>query len=92
VSGAAVVVRPARTLRAHVRRRVRVRQGGRQLDALGISARQDRLRLRALGRLISDGSVSPADAACYLGVLGIDRIMTRSKGSSMAWSTDATSR
>ena len=45
-----VVVRPARTLRAHIRRRVRVRQGNRQLDSLGMPAQEGRLRLgRSVG-------------------------------------------
>nr|BFE85749.1 hypothetical protein GCM10020093_083500 [Planobispora longispora] len=35
VPGARSVVRPARTVRAHLRRRVRVRLGNRQLEALG---------------------------------------------------------
>ena len=82
VPSAPVVVRPARTLRAHVRRRVRVRQGNRQLDALGVPAPEGRLRLRSLGRLVADRSVSLVDAAFYLGVLAVDRVITRRQGRS----------
>jgi glycosyltransferase involved in cell wall biosynthesis len=92
VAGAPVVVRPARTVRAHLRRRIRVRQGNRQLDALGVPASEGPLRLRLLCRLLLDQSVSPVDAAFYLAVLVVDRIATRWQGPSMAWSTDATSR
>ena len=92
VADATVVVRPARTLRAHLRRRIRVRGGGRQLDALGIPSPEGRLRLRSLGRLVADRSVSPVDAVLYLGVLGADRVMTRRQGPLVAWSTDSTSR
>ena len=73
VGDASVVVRPARTLRAHIRRRIRVRQGNRQLDSLGIPARENRLRLGSLGRLVVDRSVTPVDAVVYLGVLVIER-------------------
>jgi glycosyltransferase involved in cell wall biosynthesis len=92
VTSATVVVRPARTLRAHVRRRVRVRQGNRQLDALGIPAPEGRLRLRSLVGRLADRSVSLVDAALYVGVLAVDRVITRRQGWSMVWSTDATSR
>ena len=91
VSDARVVVRPALTLRSHLRRRIRIRQGNRQLDALGIPALEDRLRLPSLGRLVLDRSVSPLDAAFYLGVFVIDQVLARQR-LSMAWSTDATSR
>lgn len=92
VPSAPVVVRPARTLRAHVRRRVRVRQGNRQLDALGVPAADGRLRLRSLGQLVADRSVSLVDAAFYLGVLAVDRVITSRQGRSTSWSTDASSR
>jgi hypothetical protein len=46
--------------------------------------REGRLRLRSLGRLVADKSVSPVDAAFNLGVLPIDRVVdggaTRSPG------------
>jgi glycosyltransferase involved in cell wall biosynthesis len=92
VADATVVVRPARTLRAHLRRRVRVRQGNRELDALGLPAPEGTLRLRALGWLLAERSVSPLDAASYLGVLVVDRLRTLRTDSSIAWATDATSR
>jgi glycosyltransferase involved in cell wall biosynthesis len=92
VADAPVVVRPARTLRAHLRRRIRVRQGNRQLDALGVPAAEGRIRLRSLGRLVAERSVSALDAAFYLGVLGVDLVITRRTGPWIAWSTDATSR
>jgi glycosyltransferase involved in cell wall biosynthesis len=92
VAGAHVVVRPARTLRAHLRRRIRIRQGNRQLDALGVPAAEGRIRLRSLGRLVAERSVSALDAAFYLGVLGVDLVITRRTGPWIAWSTDATSR
>lgn len=92
VGGAAVVVRPPRTLRAHLQRRIRIRQGCRELDALGIHDPGGRLRLSSLGRLVTDRLVTPQDAALYLGVLAIDRVVTRRQRPSIVWSTDATSR
>jgi glycosyltransferase involved in cell wall biosynthesis len=91
VSSAAVVVRPPRTLRAHLQRRIRIREGCRQLDALGMPDRAGRIRLRSLGRLVADRAVTPTDAVFYLGVLMIDRLITR-RPSPIAWSTDLTSR
>ncbi|GII02354.1 glycosyltransferase [Planobispora takensis] len=86
------VVRPARTVRAHLRRRVRVRLGNRQLDALGRPA-QSRLGLRPLVALLAGRSVSPLDAACYLAVQVADRALARgSRGAPVAWSTDSSSR
>lgn len=92
VVDAPVVVRPARSLRAHIRRRVRVRHGNRQLDSLGMPARENQLHLQSLGRLVFDRSVNPVDAVVYLAVLVIERAIGRWQGPSMAWSTDATSR
>jgi glycosyltransferase involved in cell wall biosynthesis len=92
VGDAPVVVRPARTLRAHLRRRIRVRRGNRELDTIGVPAPEGRLRLRSLAWLVAERSVAPVDAAFYLGVLVIDRIVTRRQRRSIAWATDATSR
>jgi hypothetical protein len=92
VGGAAVVVRPPRTLRAHLQRRIRIRQGCRQLDALGMPDPEGRLRLRSLGQLVAYGSVTPLDAAFYLGVLVVDRVVTHRQSPSIVWKTDATSR
>jgi hypothetical protein len=94
VAEAQCVIRPARTVRAHVRRRVRVRLGNRQLADLGLPPAQGRLGLRALGALLADRSVSPLDAACYLCVLALDRLLTSWRGVTGAavWATDAGSR
>ncbi|MBE3012338.1 glycosyltransferase [Microbispora sp. NEAU-D428] len=89
------VVRPARTVRAHLRRRVRVRLGNRQLAKLGLPAPEGRLGPRALATLVASRSVSPLDAACYLAVLLADRALTRresARATSITWATDTTSR
>ncbi|MEU1735092.1 glycosyltransferase [Streptosporangium sp. NPDC020145] len=89
------LVRPARTVSAHLKRRVRVRLGNRQLAALGRSAPEGRLRLGSLGALLTGGKVSPLDAGCYLAVLVMDRAMTRartSRGGQVQWGTDTGSR
>ncbi|TDD11498.1 glycosyltransferase [Nonomuraea deserti] len=90
VARARSVVRPARTVRAHLRRRVRVRQGNRQLAELGVPARP--LRPGALRALLASRAVSPLDAACYLAVLAMDRLLTRLRGGRTSWGTDAGSR
>jgi glycosyltransferase involved in cell wall biosynthesis len=93
VPAARSVVRPARTVRAHLHRRVRVRLGNRELDALGKPAQHSSLRLRSLGGLIRARVVTPVDAVCYLGTLAADRVLTRRTDSeSRSWSTDATTR
>ncbi|HEV8558512.1 MAG TPA: glycosyltransferase [Actinophytocola sp.] len=92
VPGARSVVRPARTVRAHLRRRVRVRLGNRELAALGKPAAEGRLRLGSLAALIRRRTVSPLDAACYLGVLAADRLLARTKRGSASWSRDVSSR
>jgi glycosyltransferase involved in cell wall biosynthesis len=93
VTSARCVVRPATNVSAHLRRRVRVRLGNRQLDSLGKPAQSDRLRLKSLGRLVTQRKVSVLDAACYLGVLTADRLMTRrQRDGDIAWSTDPSSR
>jgi hypothetical protein len=87
------VVRPARTVRAHLRRRMRVRQGNRQLAAMGRPAPDGGLRLSSLGSLITRRSVSVVDAACYLTVLALDRLLTRARGGAdVPWSSDASTR
>ncbi|MCW2887649.1 MAG: hypothetical protein JWL58_4511 [Streptosporangiaceae bacterium] len=92
VAGARSVVRPARTVSAHLKRRVRVRQGNRQLDALGLPLPEGRLELRSLGRLLAERRVSPLDAGCYLAVLLLDRALTRVRRDQVSWGTDASSR
>jgi hypothetical protein len=91
VPAARSVVRPARTVRAHLARRVRVRQGNRELDAMGIPAPHERLTLRSLSTLIHDRVVSLADATCYLAALAADRIISR-RTPRGTWGTDASSR
>ena len=92
VGAAESVVRPARTVSAYLRRRVRVRQGNRQLAELG--RRPDtRLRPRSLVTLVTSRTVSPVDAACYLAVLLLDRGLARlrrHRGS--GWGSDTSSR
>ena len=89
------VVRPARTVSAHLKRRVRVRLGNRQLDEMGLPLPEGRLSLRALRALVAGRKVSPLDAGCYLAVLVIDRALTRLRklrGEQVPWGTDAGSR
>jgi glycosyltransferase involved in cell wall biosynthesis len=93
VPEATSLIRPARTVRAHLKRRVRVRLGNRQLTELGRSVTETPLGPRDLGRLVSAGTVSPLDAGCYLSVLALDRVLTRlHKGRTVTWGTDASSR
>jgi glycosyltransferase involved in cell wall biosynthesis len=92
VPDAVAVVRPARTIRAHLKRRVRVRQGNRQLDSLGLPDSDGKLGLGELRALVARRVVSPLDAACYLSVLVIDRVLTRRQRERANWSTDSTSR
>jgi glycosyltransferase involved in cell wall biosynthesis len=93
VPSAQSVVRPPRTVRAHLRRRKRVRLGNRQLAAMGRPAPEGRLKLSALGSLITRRSVSLVDAACYLTVLVLDRILTRAdKDAEVKWSADTSTR
>ncbi|MFF3442166.1 glycosyltransferase [Streptosporangium sp. NPDC002721] len=95
VPEAGSLVRPARTVAAHLRRRVRVRMGNRQLAALGRTAAEGRLRLGSLGALVAGRKVSPLDAGCYLAVLLMDRTLTRVRtlrGGQVRWGTDTGSR
>src|SRR5215475_7373570 len=57
VAEARSLVRPARSIRAHLGRRVRVRRGNRQLAGLGRVVPEGRIGLRDLGRLVSQRSV-----------------------------------
>lgn len=91
VPGARSVVRPPRTVREHLRRRVRVRSGNRQLTALGRPA-ATRVGAGELGALLVRRAVSPVDVACYLSVLLLDRALTRAHGSRVGWATDGSSR
>jgi hypothetical protein len=91
VTAARSTVRPARTVRAHLSRRVRVRQGNLQLAAMGKPAPEGKLTLGALKSLVRKRKVSPVDAACYLAVLLADRAKTR-RASTVDWSRDDSSR
>ncbi len=96
VAAARTVVRPARTVRAHLRRRVRVRAGNRELAELGRSHAGGRLRLSSLLGLVRRREVRLLDAGCYLGVLLAERALTRHlrRGGTVApaWGSDATTR
>ncbi|MGW0808382.1 glycosyltransferase [Nonomuraea sp. NPDC002799] len=93
VPAATSLVRPARTVAAHLRRRVRVRLGNRQLARLGRPVTGSPLRLGALGTLVRRREVSPLDAACYLAVLLLDRALTVLRRSgAVRWGTDASTR
>jgi glycosyltransferase involved in cell wall biosynthesis len=87
------VVRPARDMSAHLRRRVRVRSGNRQLAELGRVAPEGRLGLRSLISLVTSRNVSPVDAACYLAALALDRVVSRfRRRGQTTWASDASSR
>lgn len=89
VPGTRVVVRPARTVRALLHRRIRVRAGNQQLDRLGLAGSEPSLRLGELR------AVRPLDAACFLAVLTAERLLARWRalaGNDTTWSTDPTTR
>lgn len=95
VWAASTVVRPARTVRAHLARRVRVRLGNRQLAELGRPVTVSPLRLADLGRLLRGREVGGVDVVCYLAVLVLDRTLTRLRArrpGPVVWGTDSTSR
>jgi hypothetical protein len=93
VAGARSTVAPARTVRAHLRRRVRVRLGNRQLAALGRPVTDRRLGLGDLRGLLRTRQVTPLDAACYLSVMVLDKALTRMRaGRPVDWGTDRGSR
>jgi hypothetical protein len=58
---------------------------------MGRPAAEGRLRLSALGSLITRRSVSLVDAACYLTVLVIDKFLARRKAE-VDWAADASTR
>ena len=92
VADAQTVVRPAQTVRAYLNRRVRVRQGNRQLAELGRSFPQGRLGPRSLVALVVGRKVGLLDAGCYLSVLVLDRMLTRARGGRARWGSDTASR
>lgn len=92
---ASSVVRPAPTFGATLRRRVRVRQGNRQLDALGLPLAEGRLRIDGLAGLLRTRRVSVADAGWYLSLMGADRTQVwwrTLRGAGVSWGTDTSSR
>jgi glycosyltransferase involved in cell wall biosynthesis len=99
VHSARSVVRPARTVSAHLKRRIRVRRGNRELAGLSGSAEgrsataERRPTLGDLAALVRTGRVGPIDAGAYLAVLVLDRGLTRlRRGSDDAWGSDVSSR
>jgi hypothetical protein len=94
-SGASSVVRPTTTFGASLRRRVRVRQGNHELDALGLPRAEGRLRAGSLVDLVRGRRITPLDAGWYLVLLGADRLQVRwrrLRGAEVSWGTDASSR
>jgi len=92
VSEAVSVVRPARTVRAHLKRRIRVRAGNEQLAAASRGAPEGRLGPGHLVRLVRRREVSPLDAGCYLVVLAADRALSRLRRGPAIWGSDGSSR
>lgn len=93
VREASTVVRPPRTVSAHLNRRVRVRRGNQQLAQLGRTAPEGRLGLRSLVELVRVRRVSPLDATCYLGVLVVDRAWAKLRHrQGSRWGSDRSSR
>jgi glycosyltransferase involved in cell wall biosynthesis len=92
VQQAISVVRPARTVSAHLKRRIRVRAGNRQLAAAGRGAPEGRLGVGNLVTLVRRREVSPLDAGCYLAVLAADRTLSRLRRTPASWGSDASSR
>jgi hypothetical protein len=94
-AGASSTVRPSPTFSATLKRRIRVRQGNRQLDAMGISVPEGRLGLGSLLGLVRSGRVGALDAGWYLGLTGVDRLAVRwrsLRGTAVSWGTDVASR
>ncbi|WP_433057254.1 glycosyltransferase [Dactylosporangium sp. CS-033363] len=91
VAEARSVVRPARTVQAHLNRRVRVRRGNRQLAALD-RAHAGGPGLGSLAGLVRRREVSPIDAAAYLSVLVLDRAVSRVRRDKASWGSDLSTR
>jgi glycosyltransferase involved in cell wall biosynthesis len=92
---ASSVVRPAPTFGASLRRRVRVRQGNQQLDAMGLPLEEGRLRLASVADLVRTHRISPVDAAWYLAFVAADRLQVRwrkLRRTEVSWGTDVSSR
>jgi hypothetical protein len=94
-TSASSVVRPTTTFAASLRRRVRVRQGNLQLDALGLPRAEGRLGLGALLGLLRSKSIGPVDAGWYLTLLVAERVQVRwrrARGTEVRWGSDESSR
>ncbi|ROO82743.1 glycosyl transferase family 2 [Actinocorallia herbida] len=91
VPEAVTVVRQTRTVRAHLRRRARVRRGNRQLAALGRPASARPLGAGDLLGLARRGGAGPLDVACYAAVMLLDKASAHWPGGS-GWGADRTSR
>jgi glycosyltransferase involved in cell wall biosynthesis len=93
VRTARTVVRPARTVRTYLNRRVRVRRGNRQLAELGQTTPESTLTLGSLAALVRSRRVSVLDSGCYLTVLVLDRALTRLRNNrGDVWGSDASTR
>ena len=89
------VVRPSASFVATLRRRIRVRQGNQQLDAMGVPLPDGRLGLGSLSGLVRARRVTPLDAAWYVGLIGLDRLAVRWRSlrrAGVSWGTDVSSR
>lgn len=89
------LVRIAPTFRATLRRRVRLREGTRQLDGLGLQRPAPALRLGDVRGLLKRRAVSGVDVGCYLAMVAAERLLRRARrlrGGQVAWGTDSASR
>jgi hypothetical protein len=94
-TGAVSVVRPTTTFAASLRRRLRVRQGNQQLDALGLPRSEGRLGLGSLVVLLRTRRIGAVDASCYLALVGAERVQVwwrRVRRAEVSWGTDGSSR
>lgn len=89
------IVRPPRTLRAVVRRGVRVHESKAELASLGRPATELPLQVGELWLSLWRRELSVLEVACFLIVSGLVRtacIICRVKGTGGSWRTDRTSR
>lgn len=88
VESARSLVRPARTVRDEIRRRVRVRRANRQLDRLGCPRPDGALRPASLLAGLRSRSIGLVDTSCYVAVLAGDRVLTslQRRTGEIAWS------
>lgn len=86
-----VAVTPVRTIRAMIRRRIRVGAGNRQLAAMGLPPATGAAGPGAVTRLVRTGAVRPLDAAVFVAVSLIVRaldLFRRVRGRSVSWGTE----